>query len=138
MTATGLSFGWIGTGRMGYLLASRLLRGGHEVAVYNRSWVHVESLLELGARIADRASQLVDQDIVFTTMPTSEDFRYAMLGPHGLFSVPGHCPLAVVDCSAVSDEVAAEVRAVAQRSGTRLIVAGRPAEVKEFPWLLQV
>ena len=37
MTATGLSFGWIGTGRMGYLLASRLLRGGHEVAVYNRS-----------------------------------------------------------------------------------------------------
>ena len=33
MTATGLSFGWIGTGRMGYLLASRLLRGGHEVAV---------------------------------------------------------------------------------------------------------
>ena len=34
---------------------------------------------------------------MFTTMPTSEDFRYAMLGPHGLFSVPGHCPLAVVD-----------------------------------------
>lgn len=135
---TGLSFGWIGTGRTGYLLASRLLRNGHEVAVYNRTWVHVEPLLELGARIADRAVALADQDIVFTTMTTSEDFRTVMLGSYGLLTGRGSAPLAIVDCSAVSAEVSQEVRVVATRRGSRLITAGRPAEVEEFPWLLQV
>lgn len=135
---TGLSFGWIGTGRTGFLLASRLLRNGHELAVYNRTWVHVEALLELGARVADRAVALADQDIVFTTMTTSEDFRTVMLGTYGLLTGSGSAPLAIVDCSAVSDEVSEEVRAVAARRGSRLITAGRPAEVEEFPWLLQV
>jgi 3-hydroxyisobutyrate dehydrogenase-like beta-hydroxyacid dehydrogenase len=138
MTATGLSFGWIGTGRTGYLLASRLLRAGHDVAVYNWTWVHVESLIELGARIADRAVQLADQDIVFTTVTTSEEFRAVMLGPFGLLGRPDRCPLVVVDCSSVTAEVSAEVRAAAQKCGTRLISAGRPAEAKEFSWLLEV
>jgi 3-hydroxyisobutyrate dehydrogenase len=138
MTATGLSFGWIGTGHRGFLLASRLLQAGHEVVVYNHTWVYVEALVELGARIADRAEQLADQDIVFCTMPTSEDFRAAILGPHGLLTIPGRCPLTIVDCSAVSDSVSDEVRLAAKQCGSRLIVAGRPAEVKEFPWLLQV
>ncbi len=138
MTATGLSFGWIGTGHRGFLLASRLLQAGHEVAVYNHTWVYVEPLVELGARIADRPDQLADQDIVFTTMPTSEDFREAILGDDGLLSVPGRYPLTIVDCSAVCDAVTDEVRLAAKRCGSRLVVAGRPAEVKEFPWLLQV
>lgn len=33
--------GWIGTGRMGYQLALRLLRAGNDVAVYNLSLIHI-------------------------------------------------------------------------------------------------
>lgn len=134
---TGLSFGWIGSGRTGFMLASRLLRAGHEVVVHNRSWVHVEALLGLGARIADRPVQLAAQDIVFTTLATPEDFRTVLLGPDGLLT-GDCCPLAIVDCSTGTAEVSGDVRAAAQQRGSKLITAGRPAEVEEFPWLLQV
>ena len=33
----GRKLGWVGTGRMGYSLVSRLLEAGYEVAVYNRT-----------------------------------------------------------------------------------------------------
>ena len=41
--------GWIGTGRMGYQLALRLLRAGNDVAVYNRTKAKAEPLAARGA-----------------------------------------------------------------------------------------
>ena len=46
--------GWIGCGRMGFQLASRLLDAGHDVAVYNRTRAKAEPLAERGATIVDR------------------------------------------------------------------------------------
>lgn len=138
MPAAGLRFGWLGTGRRGFLLATRLLRGGHEVVVCNRTWVHVEPLLALGARIADRPEQLADQDVVITTAATGVELVATVLGPHGLLTRPGHTPMTIVDCSAAPAEATEQVRLGAERAGTRLIVAGKPAEAEEFAWLLEV
>ena len=123
MAATGLSLGWIGTGRMGYALADRLLRAGHDVAVYNRTRAKAEPLAELGATIVDRPGELADRDVVFTTVAASADFRDVVLGPDGLLSVKGHYPQVIVDCSTVSAEVSAEVRKAAEKLGTKLIAA---------------
>ncbi|HSD76817.1 MAG TPA: NAD(P)-binding domain-containing protein, partial [Solirubrobacteraceae bacterium] len=62
--AIGARLGWIGTGRMGYALASRLLEAGHDVAVYNRTRAKAEPLAELGAVVVDRPADLADRDIV--------------------------------------------------------------------------
>ena len=62
----GLRLGWVGTGRMGYALASRLLEAGHDVAVYNRTRAKAEPLAELGASVVDTPAELGDRDIVFT------------------------------------------------------------------------
>ena len=58
--------GWIGAGRMGSVLAQRLLEAGHDVAVYNRTRAKAEPLAELGATMVDSPADLADRDIVFT------------------------------------------------------------------------
>lgn len=45
--------GFIGLGRMGSAMARNLLRGGHQVAVYNRSREKAEALRAHGATVAD-------------------------------------------------------------------------------------
>ncbi len=123
MAAAGLRLGWIGTGRMGYALVSRLLEAGHDVGVYNRTRAKAEPLAELGATIVDTPEELADRDVVFTSVAASDDFRTVVLGPRGLLSTPGKSPQAIVDCSTVSAEVSAEVRKGADGVGTALIAA---------------
>ena len=54
MTNEKPTVGWIGTGRMGFQLAKRLLRAGYDVAVYNRTKSKAEPLAAFGATIVDR------------------------------------------------------------------------------------
>ena len=47
-----MKVGFIGLGRMGGMMARRLIDGGHEVAVYNRTAEKTRDLLEHGAKAA--------------------------------------------------------------------------------------
>jgi len=47
------SLGWIGTGRMGFAMAKRLLEADCDVTVYNRTRSKAEPLESFGARIVD-------------------------------------------------------------------------------------
>src|SRR5438876_1078243 len=78
--------GWIGTGRMGAALVTRLLRRGVDVTVYNRTRAKTESLAKLGAHVVSRPVDLADRDIVITTVSDSKDFVEVVAGPHGLLS----------------------------------------------------
>src|SRR5260221_1242321 len=78
--------GWIGTGRMGYALVTRLLERGCDVAVYNRTRAKAEPLVKLGARLVDRPADLADRHLVFTSVSGSQDFAHGTPGPHGVFS----------------------------------------------------
>jgi len=125
--------GWVGTGRMGYALASRLLEAGCDVAVYNRTRSKAEPLAELGATIVDSAADLADRDIVFTMVAGSEDFKQVVLGDNGLLAGDDVRPGVVVDSSTVSPEASAEVREQAARRGTALVaapVSGNPRVVE--------
>ena len=53
------TIGWIGTGRMGYAMAKRLVEAGCDVAIYNRTRSKAEPLAELGATIVDKPADLV-------------------------------------------------------------------------------
>ncbi len=41
---TGQKLGWIGVGRMGYQMAERLLKAGHDVSIWNRTKSKAEPL----------------------------------------------------------------------------------------------
>jgi 3-hydroxyisobutyrate dehydrogenase-like beta-hydroxyacid dehydrogenase len=59
---------------------------------------------------------------VFTTVSTSDDLIAVCLGPNGLLSKSGS-PKLLVDCSSVSEEASAKVRAEAEKLGTQMLAA---------------
>ena len=78
--------GWIGTGRMGYQLALRLLRAGNDVAVYNRTKAKAEPLAASGAKIVDRPVDLADRDVVFIMVAADRDLEAVLTGDGGLLT----------------------------------------------------
>src|SRR3954466_12552972 len=125
--------GWVGTGRMGYALAARLLNAGCDVGVYNRTRAKAEPLGELGATIVDSPAALADRDIVFTMVAGPADFKQVVSGEGGLLSRDDAAPGIVVDSTTVSPAASGEVRAEAGRRGTDLLaapVSGNPKVVE--------
>ena len=115
--------GWIGTGRMGSVLASRLLEEGVDLTVYNRTRAKAEPLATRGARIVDRATDLNDRDIVITSVAGSDDFTEVMIGPQGLLANGNQVPSLVIDTSTVSMDVSQAIRDQAARLGSALLAA---------------
>jgi 3-hydroxyisobutyrate dehydrogenase len=115
--------GWIGVGRMGRQLVERLLQAGHAVAVYNRTRAKAESLVELGATVADSPAELADCALVFTMVAGNADIEAVTCGPAGLFSRADVAPTVVVDLTTISPAVAAAIRTTAERRGTALLAA---------------
>ena len=114
------TIGWIGTGRMGYAMAKRLVEAGFDVAVYNRTRSKAEPLAELGATIVDKPADLADRDIVFTMVSGPDDLLHVVAGEDGVLSTP-NTPRMLIDCSSVSEEASNEVRSLfSQRDATML------------------
>ncbi len=114
--------GWIGIGRMGYEMAARLAKGGADVTVWNRTRAKAEPLTAYGAKIADKLVDLAECDIVFCMVSTWDDVKEVIAGPAGLLSGARN-PRMVVECSSISLEGSAELRALLAARGHRL--AGR-------------
>ncbi|MDP9294840.1 MAG: NAD(P)-binding domain-containing protein, partial [Actinomycetota bacterium] len=130
---SGRRLGWVGTGRMGYALASRLLAAGCDVAVWNRTRAKAEPLAELGATVVDSPAELADRDVVFTIVSGPEDFKAVVLGPGGVLSGSETAPAIIVDLTTVSPAASEIVRGEAALRGTALLaapVSGNPKVVK--------
>ena len=54
MPDKGPKIGWIGTGRMGYPMAERLLKAGYDVSIWNRTRAKAEPLAKVGGKIVDQ------------------------------------------------------------------------------------
>jgi 3-hydroxyisobutyrate dehydrogenase len=119
----GRRIGWIGMGRMGYPMAERLLKAGHEVTVYNRTRSKAEPLAERGAKIVNAPADLAQCDILFTMVSTSDDLRQVLLGDHGLLAGGAKAPGIVVDCSSISEESSVEIRRALEAKGAAFIAA---------------
>ena len=126
------TIGWIGAGRMGFQLATRLLEAGHDVTVYNRTRAKAEPLVALGAKVVDRPSDLAGLDVVFIMVSAPKDLEEVTMGEHGVLTVAGKSPKVIIDSSTVSTEVSEKVRAFATTKGTELLaapVSGNPAVI---------
>jgi 3-hydroxyisobutyrate dehydrogenase-like beta-hydroxyacid dehydrogenase len=124
--------GWIGAGRMGLQLASRLVDAGHDVAIFNRTKSKSDPVVEKGAVAVDVPSDLADRDVVFSIVSASADLLEVTSGQNGLLTHPDMAPGLLVDCSTVSPEASAEVRAAAAKRDTDYLaapVSGNPKVV---------
>jgi 3-hydroxyisobutyrate dehydrogenase len=114
--------GWIGAGRMGMAMATRLARAGCDLTVYNRTRAKAEPLAQLGARIADRLSDLAGCDVVFAIVSTGKDLASVLVGPDGLFA-GGRGPRIVVDCTTIGLEESAGLREALAARGAQFLAA---------------
>jgi 3-hydroxyisobutyrate dehydrogenase-like beta-hydroxyacid dehydrogenase len=127
------SIGWIGAGRMGLQMASRLLDAGHDVAIYNRTSAKAAPLISRGAVLAESPAVLADRDVVFTMVSSSDDLLEVASGPNGVLSDPVSAPKLLVDFTTVSMQASAAVRAAGEKRGTEFLaapVSGNPKVVR--------
>jgi len=114
--------GWIGAGRMGMAMATRLARAGCDLTVYNRTRAKAEPLAQHGAKIADRLSDLLGCDLVFAIVSTGKDLESVLVGPDGLFA-GGRGPRTVVDCTTIAIEESARLRDALAARGAQFLAA---------------
>lgn len=129
----GKSIGWIGTGRMGFAMAERLLKAGANLSAWNRTRSKAEPLEELGATIVDNPADLVDCNIVFTMVGGPSDFIEVTKGKNGVLAQGNKVPGLLIDCTSISEEASREVREFANSVGTAMIdapVSGNAKVVK--------
>ncbi|HLW95084.1 MAG TPA: NAD(P)-dependent oxidoreductase [Solirubrobacteraceae bacterium] len=125
--------GWIGVGRMGAPMIARLLAGGYEVKLWNRTREKAEAFAAQGATIADSPADLAGCDIVFTMVGDSEDFKAVTIGANGVLAAGERAPAILIDSSTVSADASHEVRRHAADAGTALLaapVSGNPSVVR--------
>ncbi len=115
-----MRLGWVGVGRMGRALVTRLLEAGHDVAVYNRTRAKAQDLEGLGATIVDSPADLADRDIVFTIVAGSADVEEVV---SALLSRPDVQPGLIVDSTTISPAAAEDIRARAWERGTAMLAA---------------
>lgn len=124
--------GWIGVGAMGSAMSRRLLDGGVQLTVWNRTKAKTEPLAAYGASVAESVPSL-GAEVVFVTVTGSEDVIEVVTGPSGVLQADNR-PSVIVNCSTVSEEASAQARAAAERYGVDFLAApisGTPGMVAE-------
>jgi 3-hydroxyisobutyrate dehydrogenase len=124
MSATAHRLGWVGIGRMGYPMAERLLKAGHDLSVWNRTHAKAEPLAAKGATVVDRPVDLADVDVLFTMVSAGKDLEQVYFGDAGVVGGGnGTVPGIFVDCSSIGVEESAAFRGRLSERGAALIAA---------------
>ena len=115
--------GWAGTGRMGTVMAGRLLAADRPVMVWNRTTGKTGPLAGRGALVAASLADLASRcEVVFVMVSASADLEQVALADGGLLRGSSR-PGILIDCSTVSEETSATVRAAAAAAGVQFLAA---------------
>ena len=103
-----MKIGFIGLGRMGAGMASRLRQAGYDLIVFNRSAERMQPLIAEGAKAAKNIAEVCAADIVFTMLADDTALGEVVLGPSGMLEhlKPGAIH---VSCSTVSVALSARL-----------------------------
>lgn len=117
---------WIGLGVMGFPMAGHLLvRGGHDVTVYNRTPAKAAAWAETypGGRVAATPADAArGAEFVFACVGNDDDLRAVTAAPDGAFQTMGSGAV-FTDHTTASADVARELYAKAQARGLFFIDA---------------
>ena len=122
MSKNAQKIGWIGAGRMGTPMADRLLKAGYDLSIWNRTRAKAEPLAASGGKIVDKLSDLSGCDVVFSIVSTGKDLDKVIFGKDGVTSA-GKLPAVIVDCSTISVEESASIRARLKERGSDFVAA---------------
>ena len=115
--------GWIGMGRMGYPMAERLLKAGHDLSIWNRTRSKAEPLTKVGGKVVDNLVELKDVDVLFSIVSTGKDLDQVYFGKNSVTGHGGKLPKIFVDCSTIAVEESASIRDRLQQLGSEYVAA---------------
>jgi len=118
-----LKIGWIGMGRMGFPMAERLLKAGHDVTIWNRTRAKAEPLTKLGGKVVDHLHELKSVDVLFSIVATGADVEEVLYGKSGVCSQGGKIPPVIVDCSTIAVEESKNIRLKLKDLGADFVAA---------------
>ncbi len=82
-----MKVGFVGLGVMGAPMALNVLKGGHELTVYDLNPEAVNALVKAGAKAAQTGSEVGRlSEVVITMLPEPHHVESAILGPNGIAS----------------------------------------------------
>lgn len=124
----------LGLGRMGQAIAGRLLEGGHELTVWNRSSGKAGTLVDRGAAEAGSVADAVaGAEFVVVSLSGDDAVREVLLQRR-----PDTGDAVVVDCSTVSPSLSREEADAYPGRFVACPIAGAPAAVENGAALLIV
>lgn len=120
---------YIGLGRMGSLMAGRLLDAGHAVTAYDRDPAPVAALVARGAAAAESVAQAADgAEMVITCLPGPPVVESLLLGADGVLAEASVGTL-VIDMSTSSPALARRIARAGGQRGVEVLdapVSGGP------------
>jgi 3-hydroxyisobutyrate dehydrogenase-like beta-hydroxyacid dehydrogenase len=115
-----VELGFVGVGRMGGPMASRLLRAGYAVRACDPDPAALERLTSLGATVAQSPAQLGSEvETILICLPTPPTVKRVALGPGGL--AEGTRVRTVIDLGTTGPVVSREVAAGLGTRGITLV-----------------
>ncbi|KAL1210674.1 putative 3-hydroxyisobutyrate dehydrogenase-like 1 [Cardamine amara subsp. amara] len=83
ITPSNTRIGWIGTGVMGRSMCGHLIKAGYTVTIFNRTISKAQTLIDMGANLAESPNSLASQsDVVFSIVGYPSDVRHVLLDPN--------------------------------------------------------
>src|SRR5579883_705600 len=107
---SGETIGFIGIGRMGLPMASRLIEAGHRLVAFDEREEAMRAIAAKGAETAASPAELASRaDIVMTSLPRPEVVRAVALGERGIAA--GSRRRLFVDLSTTGPRMARDIAA---------------------------
>ena len=123
-----MKVGLIGLGNMGSGMAANLLKGGHEVTVYNRTPSKAQALVAQGARHAAQVADACRGDAVITMLADDGAVESVVFGEAGVIKTLAKGAIHI-SSSTISVALSEKMTAAHATSGQRFVSApvfGRP------------
>jgi len=104
---------------MGYEMAERLAKGGCDITAWNRTAAKAQPLAQYGAKVAQQLGDISTKDIVFVMVSTWDDVKEVV----GKLLAGAGRPKMLVECSSISLEGSAELRALLEKHQIQYLAA---------------
>jgi 3-hydroxyisobutyrate dehydrogenase-like beta-hydroxyacid dehydrogenase len=120
---------FIGLGNMGQAIAHNLLKGGHQLTVFNRTKEKADTLLDAGAQWAATPAEAAEQaEVVFTMLTDDSALRDVVTGEFGFLD---RLPSGAIhlSCSTIAPDTARQLAELHQQRETTYVacpVFGKP------------
>lgn len=124
-----MNVAFLGLGSMGAAMATNLLKAGHQLTVYNRTYAKAEPFRSLGATIATTPAAAVQAaDLVFSMVTDDAALEELCQGPDGLLAAL-RSGAVHASCSTVAPDTSRRLAAAHAQQGAHLVAApvfGKP------------